>query len=110
MSGAAEMFPHELVQLIAQYGEDFTVEYGSEREAFDDFAEHAAGNPRERALTALDELLAEAKTEEALEEALQAMTFNYVVAEGGSASHREFLLRLRGWLVESLRERPPDSA
>ena len=35
------------------------------------------------------------------------MAFNYVVTEGGSASNREFLLKLRGWLVESLRERPP---
>ena len=106
MSAANNDYGEDLLQLIAQYGQDFSDEYGSEREAFDDFASHAAGDPRAGALIALDQLLADADSEEDLAAALNKLAFAYVVTAAGHASYRAFLLQLRAWLVESLQQRP----
>ena len=106
MTALGKDYGHALYQLIAQYGEDFSYEYANEREAFDEFAWHAVGNPRRPALEALDRMLADADDDADLEAALTKSGLNYLATAAGHASYRDFALMLRVWLVESLAERP----
>jgi hypothetical protein len=106
MTARGKDYGEAVFQLLAQYGEDFSFEYSSEREAFDSFAWHSIGNPRRPALAALDRLLADADDEADLEAALEKNGLNYRAPVVGHASYRDFVLMLRGWLVESLAERP----
>lgn len=100
----------DLFRLIVQYSEDYSLFFADERAAFDEFADRVGEDCRPGALRELDRLLATATTEEQLERSLNTMAFAYVVQTGGSPSNRAFLLRLRGWLVESLATRPPSPA
>jgi hypothetical protein len=108
MTGWIDKDPQELLRLVAQFDEDFALFYADERAAYDDFVLGSSPAQVAGALAGLDRLLATASTEEELGRRLNAMAFAYIVGCGGSESERAFLLRLRGWLIESISAEPPD--
>jgi hypothetical protein len=96
-----------LFQLVGRYGEDFQDFYGNDvRAAFDEYALGRSFNARAEALTDIDRVLEMSTSEADLQHRLDRIGLARLMPWAGCETYREFMLMLRGWLVESLETIP----
>jgi CdiI immunity protein len=93
--------------LSLTFNEDFSYEYPDEATAVGDFASRADPTTRSMVVRELQQLVDQLPTEDGLAHALHVLGANYI-PQGTGATYREFVLRIRGWLVESLVVYPPE--